>query len=338
MAAAQNEIGFRAIAIWSKIPGVDVRGIRGAATVLASEVCEAAGALILAGLDFGGNLNGGPEVFCQNLLPDAILDPFGQVAEYPQSIAGPVTLKVACHHADGTGNTVVRLEKITHHDGREVENQYGATGSADDFLSRLARIRDIGEDRILAEYKYLGAATAVESTYPQPGVELAYFEGGGGSGDAWNGIERSGRIADHRWIKGAADIERTEYGYTRASLKRWRKNTVGTGQDEYYDYDGLFRRTEKIVHDTGGGRNDLVLRDRFVSGTPARHHALCDAMGSKTAITDAAGTVVERYRHSAFGKLTVLTGTFGTRSDTLHNWTTHFHGEERDPETGWSNS
>ncbi len=226
-------------------------------------------------------------------------------------------------------------------------------------------------DRIVAEYEYLGAATAVESTYPQPGVKLTCAGGGGGSGDAWS--------ADHRWIKDTADIGRTDYGYTEASLKQWRKNTVGTGQDEFYDYDALYKvgkrhlGTQKIVTNTGGvpgvesqryywnrswkcvesrqsatvlrnqylydarGRNDLVLRDRIVSGTPTRHYALCDAMGSKTAITDAAGAVVERYRYSAFGKLTVLTGTFGARSATLYNWTTHFHGEERDPETGWHN-
>jgi RHS repeat-associated protein len=416
---------------------------------------------------------------------------------------------------------------ISAHISAEWNSQFSTYGS---FL--LAKIRDVAEDRIVAGYQYLGAATPVESFYPQPGVKLTYFEGDGDSGDAWSGLDRFGRIADHRWIKTGttpADIERTQYGYTEASLKQWRKNTVGTGQDEYYDYDdlyqvkkrrlgtlntgktgidsptqvedftydptgnwqnyqnatagsatvnqnrthnkvnewsgatwtganatcpkgapggahqiasfagsadpvaydpagnmtkvpyhpyassshyqlvwdawnrlvrvtgpagggsgggsgsggyaldvsyrydGLFRRTERIVHDTGGlpgmesqryywnaewkcvesrqnattlrdqylyggrGRNDLVLRDRSAGGTPVRHYALCDAMGSKTAITSAAGTVVERYRYSAFGKLTVLTGTFGSRDASHYNWTTHFHGEERDPETGWYN-
>ncbi len=144
----------------------------------------------------------------------------------------------------------------------------------------------------------------------------------------------------------------------------------GGGLDVSYRYDGLVRRTHKTVSNTGGvpgvesqryywnrewkcvesrqnatvlrnqylyggrGRNDLVLRDRTSGGTTTRHYALCDAMGSKVAIRSAAGAVVERYRYSAFGK---LTGTFGARSATLHNWTTHFHGEERDPETGWYN-
>jgi RHS repeat-associated protein len=442
-----------------------------------------------------------------------LYDDFGNLKEDRQSITGPVTtgtLKVAYLHADGSANTL-RLKKTTYPNGREVENQYGAPDSADDMLSRLASIQIVGETPKVAEYEYLGAATAVESFYPQPGVKLTYFQGGGDSGDDWSGLDRFGRIADHRWIKTGttpADIERTEYGYTRASLKQWRKNAVAaTGQDEYYNYDGLyqvkkrqlgtlnsgktgidsptevedftydpsgnwqnyqnatagsapinqnrthdevneitsfagltapvaydpsgnmtkvpfhpyassshyqlvwdawnrlvrvtgpagggsgsggsgsggyaldisyrydglFRRTRKIVHDTGGlrgmesqlyywnrqwkcvesrqsatvlrnqylyggrGRNDLVLRDRSAGGTPVRHYALCDAMGSKVAITSISGTVVERYRYSAFGKLTVLTGTFGSRDASHYNWTTHFHGEERDPETGWYN-
>ncbi|MEI7913056.1 MAG: RHS repeat-associated core domain-containing protein, partial [Verrucomicrobiota bacterium] len=111
------------------------------------------------------------------------------------------------------------------------------------------------------------------------------------------------------------------------------------------------------------GRNDLVLRDSWGSCPPSstsdssscgmsspqstssggagalrtRLYALADAMGSTTAITDIYGTVVERYRYTAFGALTVLAPGFTQRDASLYAWNVLFHGETADAPTGWYN-
>ncbi len=361
----------------------------------------------------------------------------------------------------------------------------------------------------LAAYTYIGADTSVISAYPQPGVELTYIkqgeEGDGQAGDPYAGLDRFGRIIDHRWIKAGADIERLKYGFNRAGLRQWRLDTIAhlankkqdnhysydglgqvtardqgqlaedrmgvdgtplreedwiydpsgnwgnykrrssgslttnqnrthnpvneivtyagsgipvvfdragnmtrvpralTGTDFYdaawdawnrlvrvktpgsgpygsysgnalevaYAYDGLFRRTTKhvITGPTPGlthfyynaewkcieerqgsagtasrqfvfgarGRNDLVFRERFGAGAGS-HYALCDNMGSKVAITNDSGTVLERYAFTAFGDLeSVMAADYTPRGASLCGWETLFHGEVRDAETGWYN-
>ena len=39
----------------------------------------------------------------------------------------------------------------------------------------------------------------------------------------------------------AAPLERVDYGYTPASNRQWRQELVASGQDEYYNYDGLYQ-------------------------------------------------------------------------------------------------
>jgi RHS repeat-associated protein len=86
----------------------------------------------------------------------------------------------------------------------------------------------------------------IRAQYPQVGFELTYLKQGaepeGDSGDPYNGVDRFGRITDQRWLAGGSAIDRVQYGYSRASLRTWRKNVVaGTGQDEFYSYDGLYQ-------------------------------------------------------------------------------------------------
>ena len=85
------------------------------------------------------------------------------------------------------------------------------------------------------------------------------------------------------------------------------------------------------------GRNDLVFRERFGSEA-GRHYALCDNMGSKVAITNVSGTVVERYAFTAFGDLeSIMAADYTPRASSLYHWETLFHGELRDQETGFYN-
>ncbi len=98
---------------------------------------------------------------------------------------------------------------------------------------------------MLVDYSYLGQGRPVIANYSsQPGVELTYYTSGGSgdAGDQYTGLDRFGRIVDQRWVQSSTDKERVKYGYDRASNRQWRQNTVaGTGQDEYYTYDGLYQ-------------------------------------------------------------------------------------------------
>gem|GEM_PF-1217203 len=181
-------------------------------------------------------------------------DDFGQLTTDLQEPDGPVdgaTLEVVYAYENGSDNTI-RPTKTTYPDGREIEFTYG-TGTPDDILSRVAGIKDLGksagtgDDKQLANYRYLGTATPVVAEYPEPAVELTYLAQGAETqlyGDPYNGLDWFGRIADQRWIKGGSDLERVTYGYSENSLKEWRRNTVATSadkQDESYCYDGLFQ-------------------------------------------------------------------------------------------------
>ena len=65
-------------------------------------------------------------------------------------------------------------------------------------------------------------------------------------------LDRFGHVVDQRWIpitgssssSAAAAIVRVGYGYDQDDNRQWRNDQVaGTGQDEYYTYDGQQRLT-----------------------------------------------------------------------------------------------
>ncbi|WP_345714480.1 RHS repeat-associated core domain-containing protein [Luteolibacter yonseiensis] len=135
-----------------------------------------------------------------------------------------------------------------------------------------------------------------------------------------------------------------------------------------YEYDGLMRRTKAVtpdlVTDTYYGeewrpveehlndgsittthsydwglryRDDLVRRVRKEgSGTPVVHYALHDYY-NVTAITSSTGTVLERYRYSAFGEVGFLTASYAAKSESDHHWNMLHKAQARDAETGWYN-
>ncbi|MCB1129858.1 MAG: RHS repeat-associated core domain-containing protein [Verrucomicrobiae bacterium] len=441
-------------------------------------------------------------------------DAYGQLAGDAQAHSGTVgsgTPQVAYGHADGSGNTT-RLTAVTYPDGRTLSPGYGAADDIDDMLSRVATVSDTTSSPwVVAAYEYIGAGTSVISAYPEPGVELTYIKQGsepdGPAGDPYAGLDRFGRIIDHRWIKGGADIERLQYGYNLAGLRQWRLDTLAHAadkdQDNYYNYDGLGQvtardqgqlandrsgidgtpaREEDWIYDPSGnwdnyqrkaggattvdqgrthnkvneiktydgssiptvfdragnmtriprelagtthyeatwdawnrlvrvrtpdaaggygsysgtaldvryaydgltrrttkdvavgtdpgvvhfyynaewkcieerrgtsatpskqfvfgarGRNDLVFRDAYSGVATGRGYALCDNMGSKVAVTNAAGAVQERYAFTAFGDLEeIMAPDYTPRPASLLGWETLFHGEVRDAETGFYN-
>jgi len=137
----------------------------------------------------------------------------------------------------------LRPISIRYPDGRLVHFTYGASGSADDNLNRLAAINDDSSGSpgaALAQYTYLGRGTVVIQDYPQPDVKLDLF---GGTSGSYTGIDRFGRIVDQRWYDygASADADRIKHGYDRASNRTYRENTTTTGKDEFYTYYGLNR-------------------------------------------------------------------------------------------------
>lgn len=105
-----------------------------------------------------------------------------------------------------------------------------------------------------------------------------------------------------------------------------------------YRYDGLGRRIAKIVDgvetryvldganvleernganaltavNLHAGLDRLLMRQDYAAGVTYWAHA--DHLGSVEALTDASGNVVERYRYTSFGQITVMDAAFGVRS------------------------
>ncbi|MES2659494.1 MAG: RHS repeat-associated core domain-containing protein [Verrucomicrobiota bacterium] len=213
-------------------------------------------------------------------------DPFGQLASDAQAHAGAVdpspdsSTPTVAYHLDMSGEgdadpfrVTARLTDTIYPDGRTMQLGYGDVGSIDDVLSRVATVMDVTTSSPweVAAYTYLGADTSVISGYAEPEVELTYIKQGsepdGPAGDPYAGLDRFGRIIDHRWIKSSADIERIQYGYNLGGLRQWRLDTLAHNadkdQDNYYNYDGL---GQVIARDQGQLANDRT----GVDGIPSR--------------------------------------------------------------------
>jgi RHS repeat-associated protein len=83
----------------------------------------------------------------------------------------------------------------------------------------------------------------------------------------------------------------------------------------------------------------LVLRDRDDDANPAtsadeRLYVQHDANFNTIALVNTSGTVQERYIYDPYGKATVLTGAWGSRSGTLYGWRYRFQGGRVDLTVG----
>jgi len=75
--------------------------------------------------------------------------------------------------------------------------------------------------------------------------------------------------------------------------------------------------------------DDLVLRDRDTDANGSldeRLYAMQDANWNVTAVTNASGTVQERYAYTAYGVPIFLDAAFGSRSSSSYQWETLFAG------------
>jgi RHS repeat-associated protein len=81
--------------------------------------------------------------------------------------------------------------------------------------------------------------------------------------------------------------------------------------------------------------DDLVLRDRNVSGTIERLYAMQDSNWNVVAIADVRGAVNERYAYAAYGEPSLLDASYGPRAVSECCWDTLFTGRQYDRETGF---
>ena len=153
--------------------------------------------------------------------------------------------------------------------GRQINAQYGAAGSHDDLLSRVASLQIQGEAQTVASYTYAGAVRNVNVSYPEPGVDLSYIQSSGQSvgdaGDRYTGYDRFGRTVDMPWVKASSStvLDQFQWGYDRASNRKWKENLVASSdQDEHYNYDSLYQVKEF-------DRGNLNINRTAIGGIPS---------------------------------------------------------------------
>ncbi len=197
---------------------------------------------------------------------------WGNVTESVQDHAGAVgggEPAVTYTYEDGGPGSgeakYVRLDKIAYPGaGREVYYNYPTIDTEPGYwLSRLANTASAAsptDAQKFAEYTYLGAGTVVEVKYPAVTVSTKPLVLTYGTGGAYPGFDRFGRIENQKWEIKDAEPDNVKdqfaYGYDRASNRTWREVAPDgddpTGFDEYYTYDGL-HRLEKAERGTLDG-------------------------------------------------------------------------------------
>jgi len=179
-----------------------------------------------------------------------VYNTFMQLTGQYQNHSGAATTSspaVQYTYANGSANTV-RLTETTYPSGRNVYYNYGTGGGTNDLLSRVGALLDNDDSTSLAAYTYVGLGRIAQAASAVPGTALTYIQLSttnppvGSGGDQYTGWDQFNRIVDQRWVKSTTDLDRTLYGYDLASNRLWCQNVVaGTGQDEFYTYDGLYQ-------------------------------------------------------------------------------------------------
>jgi RHS repeat-associated protein len=153
--------------------------------------------------------------------------------------------------------------------------------------------------------------------------------------DAWN---RLTKVAE-----GATTI--SEYAYDAAKRRIVQSSTFLSSlvtRHFYYTEPSKWQVIEERLGTTPDSANaerqfvwglryidDLILRDRDTDANGTlneRLYTLQDANWNVTAITNASGTVQERYNYAAYGMPTFLTSTFGSRASSSFDWETLYCG------------
>jgi len=240
----------------------------------------------------------------------SITAPDGTVQErYAYTAYGePIFLTPTFTDRAGRYTKGLRPTALRYPNGRLVHYTYGSAESTADALNRIDSICDDASGSpgdVLAQYRYLGMGTIVVEDYAQPEVKLDYVGDG-----SYSGFDRFGRVVDHKWYDYGESEVRDQYrhGYDRASNRLYRENTITTGKDEYYTYDGINRL---VTFDRG----DLNAQKTAISGTPVREEDwTLDPTGNWTDYlqkTSGATDLDQDRTHNAVNEITAITATTG---------------------------
>ena len=193
-------------------------------------------------------------------------DDFGQLVTEYQEHGGAVntstSLKVGYSYADGSSNTI-RPTKMTYPDGRELNYDYGSSGSTDDALSRAASLIDNDGTTHLVDYSYLGAGSFTETDYPAIDVKHTLIGTAGGNdpdtGDIYRGLDRFGRVKDCYWYDygSSTDVLRIKHGYDQAGNRLYREEADTSYLDQLYAYDDVNRLTQSQEGTLGAGKDSI---------------------------------------------------------------------------------
>jgi RHS repeat-associated protein len=204
-----------------------------------------------------------------NIVNDVqrVYNAFAQLATEYQSHSGAVNMsstpKVQYNYANGSANAV-RPTSLTYPNGRILNYNYGTMNGTNDAASRIASLLDNDGITTLADYTYVGTRTFIEVNEPQPAIKYTLIGIQSGNdpvtGDIYRGLDLFNRVTDLIWVPSGTssssrssssgpgtNLVRIQQSYDRAGNQLSRQNLVaksyGTGFDELYGYDGLYRLT-----------------------------------------------------------------------------------------------
>ncbi len=181
---------------------------------------------------------------------------FWQLSTQYQATTGAVstgtTPNVQYNYADGSANTV-RLISLTYPNGRVIALNYAA--GDDDALGRISAIVEASGGATLVGYTYLGVATFVKTNAPQPDLTWNLITGSGAN--PYASLDRFGRVINCQWTNASGNVEQVQYDYNRASSRTTRHETLHTGNDELYTYDGLQRLVDMSRGDLATGHGTI---------------------------------------------------------------------------------
>lgn len=196
-----------------------------------------------------------------------------------------------------------RLTQLTYPNGRTLTYSYGASNSLNDTISRLDAIID--GLHTLEAYAYLGLSGVVKRMHPQSGIDLTYVGTPGDAGDQYAGLDRLGRVVDHKWQTTSNIVDQFTYTYDRNSNRLTKSNPWQPAHSESYTYDNL---------------NRLATTNRNGS---AHQSWNLDALGNSNSVTT--GGVTENRTHNSQNQLTQM-GSNALAFDKNGNTTTDQHG------------
>jgi RHS repeat-associated protein len=241
---------------------------------------------------------------------------FGQLAAEWQdhgAIVSSSTPKVQyAYDSGGSSSNEIRFNQLTYPNARAIAYDYGSSGGMNDYLNRIAAIKDGGTS--LSAYTYLGSGMVVRTAYPQPSVWLDLW---GGTSGTFSGLDLFNRITDQLWQNNTggtpAAIDEYRYGYDLNSNRQWKANVVGTaalspnpGLDELYAYDPLNRLTQMQ-------RGTLNTTHTAISGTIAREmDYTLDPVGNWNAYTTKTGGTTDLSQTRTQNKVNEITAIGGT--------------------------